>query len=90
MEIGLYKAGLGDSGTILFEKLRERYKLKELKDLILLRAASEAWETMLVSREQINDPNFKGAKPHAINKAARGQLITSIDKLALWSKRKIE
>ena len=87
MQIRLYKDGLGDLGTKMFDNLREKYKLKELKDLILLRAASEAWETMLVSREQINDPNFKGAKPHAINKAARGQLLTAIDKLMLWSKR---
>ncbi len=87
MQIRLYKDGLGDLGTKMFDNLREKYKLKELKDLILLRAASEAWETMLVSREQINDPNFKGAKPHAINRAARGQLLTAIDKLMLWSKR---
>ena len=87
MEIALYKAGLSDLGIKLFDNLREKYKLKELKDLILLRAASEAWETMLVSRKQINDPDFKGTKPHAINKAARGQLLTAIDKLMLWSKR---
>jgi hypothetical protein len=82
MQISQYKQGLSDLGIKLFDSLREKHKLKEEKDLVMLRIASESWETMLVSREEINDPNFEGEKPHAINKAARGQLMSAME--SLW------
>ncbi len=81
MKLSNYKQGLSDAGIKLFDSLREKHGLKEEKDLIMLRIAAESWETMVVSRKEINDPDFEGEKPHAINKAARGQLMSAMGNL---------
>jgi len=81
MKIGHYKQGLGDSGIRMFDNLREKHALREDKDLLLLRILAESWETMVNSREMINDPDFEGPKPYTINKEAKQQLMSALRQL---------
>ncbi len=81
MKASQYSTGLNISGKKMFETLRVKHHLKEDKHLIILRAASEAWETMLSTREDINNPDFNGDKPYALNKSSRGQLVRAMEKI---------
>ena len=88
MKISQYKTGLDDNGVKMFDNLRDAYQLEEVKDLILLRIAAENWESMVISRQEINDPESKGRKPHTVNKEAKAQLMSALEKLHLWKKHK--
>jgi len=83
MKIGQYKQGLGETGIKMFDNLREKHQLKDDKDLLLLRIVAESWETMVSTREIINDPNSEGPKPHTMNRDATRQLM-SVLKQVWW------
>ena len=78
MKIDEYKLGLGKSGMKMFDNLREKHQLKEDKDLLLLRIVAESWETMVSTREIINDPNSEGPKLHTMNTRCQAAVNVSI------------
>jgi hypothetical protein len=85
MKISQYKAGLSENGIKMFDNIRDAYQLEEVKDMILLRIAAENWESMIKTRQEINDSDAEGKPPHSINKEAKAQLMSALEKLHLWN-----
>jgi len=85
MKISHYKQGLGDLGIKMFDNLRLKHELTEVRDLIMLRIISESWEDMLHTRKLItnseqNGPNSEQNDPklHMKNKQAQSKLMSAL------------
>ncbi len=84
MKISQYKAGLSENGIKMFDNIRDAYELESVKDLINLRVAAECWETMVITRHEINNPEEGRKPPFTVNKEAKAQLMSALEKLNLW------
>jgi len=88
MKISHYKQGLGDLGIKMFDNLRVKHGLTEVRELLVLRIVAESWEDMVNTRKLLtdleqNDPNSEQNDPklNVKNKQAQVQLMGALKQL---------